>query len=129
MKGPAKERDRQAFPEFSLDFPPELLAKLQEIEWGKNKYGRGPRLAAERESALHQMLFWLVVVVARLTRFPARRLQKRGFEKKKTASGPVIGADIFCMPLNFPFSSPFGWLFLSPHKMALNGGVLFCRFK
>jgi len=83
LKGPARERDRQAFPEFSLDFPPELLAKLQEIEWGKNKYGRGPRLAAERESALHQMLFWLVVVVARLTRFPARRVQKRGFEKRK----------------------------------------------
>lgn len=111
MKGPARERDRQAFPEFSLDFPPELLAKLQEIEWGKNKYGRGPRLAAERESALHQMLFWLVVVVARLTRFPARRVQKRGFEKKNSV-WPCDWCGYFLHATQFPFFQPF-WVVVS----------------
>jgi len=107
------------------DFPPELLAKLQEIEWGKNKYGRGPRLSGKGK-ALASMLFRLVLVVVVDVRHTFSRSTEKGSIKKQT-SGSVIGADIFfaCQSISlFPrwtHTAFFGWLFLAPPlKMATN---------
>jgi len=79
-----------------------LLAKLQEIEWGKNKYGRGPRLSGKGK-ALASMLFRLVLVVVVDVRHTFSRSTEKGSIKKTDVWLCDWCGYIFCMPVNFPF--------------------------